>query len=186
MNSVHENNNAAKTFISPAGAILAIICFFLPWAKFSMIIQQTFIGFKLVEDDAYLLLVLIAPAAILGVFFYMKSRNQVWKSKPYLLISSCVALLVLLYEFIQFNIGVQTPWGNYTPKDVGFSLQFGFYGTIIAFVISAIGGLLLTEDEIGSFTETNITTCPNCGAIVKWNANYCEDCGASIHETQTL
>jgi len=147
MNSTGDNETrTGKSFITPAGAILALLCFFLPWVKFSCAgSTQIVSGMKLAQDEGLLWLVFIAALVILGVYFYMRSKNTVWKSKRYTLIGCGVAVLVIVYEFIDFLTGVDTEFGRIKPSDVGFTLQFGFFGTLLGFILAAVGAYMLPK-----------------------------------------
>ncbi len=62
-----------KKFLSPGGAGLVIICFFLPWVKFKCAADDAshnMSGFDLANHANMIWLVLIAAVFIIGVFFY--------------------------------------------------------------------------------------------------------------------
>jgi hypothetical protein len=140
---VSASSSASNIFTSPAGAAIAAICFFLPWAKFSCGgMHDTASGADL---GGILWIVFIAAIASLGAFFYFRSQNQTEKAKPIILWSSLGALAILVIRYIMFMSGEKTEYGTIRPKDIGFSIQFGAIGTLIGFVVALFGTRFLSR-----------------------------------------
>lgn len=154
---------------TPAGGILALICFFLPWIKIDCT-EETFwgttigevttaTGFEIATKQQVNLITatLIAAVVITGVSLYMLKEQTPWKSRLPVLISSGIGLGCLLIEYIHLNTGIDTPLGKITLKDLKVTFQIGAFGTIIGFILSIIGvwSLYKPENSSESQDETN-------------------------------
>jgi len=147
--------NDKKRFISLAGAGIVLICFFLPWVKFSCAgITQYSSGSDL---GGVFWLVFISALVIVGSFLFFRGKGQTGKSKLIIIVSSLVALGVLLFKYIGFASGTKTELGTISPKDIGLTIQFGGIGTVIGFIIALFGSKYLDEKKIENkqklFTE---------------------------------
>ncbi len=143
MNLSEKNQNA--WFVTPAGAALALLCFFMPWVKFScMGTSQTASGFRLAQDGNLVTVALIAALAILGISLFLWQKQTPWKSKVPVLIASGIGLGGILIELIHTSTGIKTEFGRVSMEELGLTFQFGAFGTIIGFII-AIGGVFLNH-----------------------------------------
>ena len=141
MNEQKDN----RIFLTPSGAIISIICFFLPWVRFScMGVVKNASGADL---GGSFWLVFVAAIAILLIFFLFKNRNELHKAKPLIIISSLIALGVILFQYIRFSAGENTDFGRVRPQDIGLSIQFGGIGTLIGFILSFIGSFFLNTSD---------------------------------------
>ena len=86
-------------FATPAGAIVSIVCFFLPWIDLDC---ATASGFRLANNlDQHLLWpVLFAAIFILGILVFMTLMGTTRKAAPYIVAASVVALALLVIEFL--------------------------------------------------------------------------------------
>jgi len=134
-----------RSFITPAGAAMVIICFFLPWVQFSCgPYTQSVTGLDVASrGDSTLWLVLFAAVAALGAYFFFKAQHRVAKSKPFVIICSLVGLAVMLYKSIEFSSGQQTVFGRITPRDLGLSPQVGALGTFLGYLLTLAGAATL-------------------------------------------
>ncbi|MCH8289130.1 MAG: hypothetical protein IID12_08505 [Candidatus Marinimicrobia bacterium] len=130
-----------NTFISPAGAIIAAICFFLPWIKFSCAGQTKYASGA--DLGGIYWVVFISALAIIGAFFFFRSQRQVGKSKVITILSSIVALGVMVFKYVNFTNGMETEFGTIKPEDIGLEIQFGGIGTLLGFVVALIGSQFL-------------------------------------------
>ena len=152
-------------FITPAGGILALLCFFLPWLKIDCSIKMwgeklnsqivTVSGFEIATKQQLNLITvaLIAAVIIIGISLYMLKEQTPWKSRLPVLISSGVGLACLLIEYIHLNTGIDTPLGKITLKELEVTFQFGAFGTVIGFILSIIGVWNLSEPENSSDSQ---------------------------------
>lgn len=135
----------SKIFLSPSGAIISIICFFLPWVRFSCMGEVK--NSSGADMGGYFWLVFVAALAILLIFFIFYNRQELVKAKPLIILSSLIALGVILFQYIKFAAGENTEFGRVKPEDIGLSIQFGGIGTLIGFILSLIGSFFLKSGK---------------------------------------
>lgn len=135
-----------KLFLSPGGAVVALICFFLPWVKFSCTkgMEETASGADL---GGVFWLVFVAAILILLAFLYFKSTGAVERAKPIVLLSGIGALAVVLFKYLRFAAGTKTEFGTIRPEDIGLTIQFGFVGTIFGLLIALVGTPFLKSQQ---------------------------------------
>jgi len=119
-----------KRILLPAGGLIIIVCFFLPWVRACNIDIS---GLQLATDkdmgDPILWLILIAGIIILGAYFLIKHSAAIIG-----IISSIAGLLILLWKII-------VPISKGEWRELGVSIQIGGLGTLLGFIISLIGGI---------------------------------------------
>jgi hypothetical protein len=173
-----------KRFISPSGAGIVLICFFLPWVKFSCAGNTTYASGADLGGPMWI--IFAASIIILGSFFYFKNVRKLEQSKPIVLISSIISLVIIIYKYIDFAGGMKTEFGTVTPSSIGLSLQFGGIFTIIGLLLSLIGTSFLTQEnnDEGDIRVINIKEetlfCPNCGAKIETSVKFCPECGNEV------
>jgi hypothetical protein len=147
-----------KIWLTPAGAGIALVCFFLPWVEFSCgEMKQSISGSEL---GGIFWVVFGAAALCLLAFFYFKNSDEVERAKPIVILGSLVGLGILLYKYFDFKSGAQTglqglsqlsqmsefqsQFGGQTQlPDMGFHIKYGGIGTIIGLALALLGGLTL-------------------------------------------
>jgi hypothetical protein len=147
-----------KLLLTPAGAGIALVCFFLPWVEFSCGEMRKSISGS--ELGGIFWVVFGAAALCLLAYFYFKNSDEVERAKPIVILSSLVALGIILYKYFDFKSGAQTglqglsqlsqmpnfqsSFGDQASMpDIGFHVKYGGIGTIVGFVLSLLGGLTL-------------------------------------------
>ncbi len=89
--------------------------------------------------------VFAAAIFIVLIFFVFQTRKELAKSKPFILIASLAALVIILIQYIRFSSGELTEFGRIRPQDIGLTIQFGGIGTVIGFILSFIGSFFLNK-----------------------------------------
>ncbi len=138
-----EEKKDKKIFLSPAGAIIALICFFLPWVRFSCMGKTKYASGA--DLGGMFWVVFAAAIFIVLIFFVFQTRKELAKSKPFILIASLAALVIILIQYIRFSSGELTEFGRIRPQDIGLTIQFGGIGTVIGFILSFIGSFFLNK-----------------------------------------
>lgn len=133
MNTVEK----LKVLLIPAGAVIAIICFFLPWVKFSLAGAEITMSGNFLGDELWI--VFTMAIVNFGVYFYFISSKQAQRSKTVILISSNFAIAIMIIRYLLFLQGWKTDFGTIRPEDFGLTTQFGAIGAIIGFFISELG-----------------------------------------------
>jgi hypothetical protein len=136
-----EYKEDKKIFLTPAGAMVALICFFLPWVKVSCgRIVRTFSGPDIGEIFWF---VLIAALVIIVTFFYSRSKKQLEKSKYVVIFSSIVALAAIFIKYISLVCGQKNVLVKAGTKAIQFEIHVGAMGTIIGFIVVIIGSFFV-------------------------------------------
>jgi len=176
-----------KRFITPAGAGIALICFFLPWASFSCMGEVKYQSGA--DLGGIFWIVFLAALAILAAYFVFSNNKQLKKAKPIVIASSLIALGILLYQYIRYSVGVETDLGKIKLEDIGFSLQFGGVGTVIGYILALFGTTYLESNDVEaerpnqikpgklSFDDPNADwNCPKCNSQNKSSSFECSNC----------
>ena len=143
-------------FITPAGGVIALFSFFMPWVKVScMGTTHKISGFDLtkVEGQDLIIVVLIAAVATTGISVYMLIERTPWKSKLPVFISSGIGICCLWISLFKD--------GRPSVGGLEGSLQFGAFGTIIGFILSIIGVWATSKPDDSSGTPGENQYGPN-------------------------
>ena len=134
------------SLISPSGAALVVICFFLPWLQWSACgIRKTASGADLAQfDGSFWLFPLMGIVSVLA-YFIAKGQKQIWTARPFILISSIFALSLMFYKVNSIPTSTEILGQRISAADLGFQVQFGGYGTIIGFILAIIGCAFMTR-----------------------------------------
>jgi apolipoprotein N-acyltransferase len=130
-----------RTLISPAGALLALVCFFLPWGRFSCAgVGRTLSG---ADIGGMLWIVfaaaLVIPAAVAaGLLLRRLDRARLVVAG-----SALLALGVMLLQHLRFARGQGTGFGRVQPEDLGVQLRLGGAGTVLGLLVALIGSVFL-------------------------------------------
>jgi glucan phosphoethanolaminetransferase (alkaline phosphatase superfamily) len=138
---VPENKEDKKTFLTPAGAMIALICFFLPWVKISC--GRSTKSFSGPDIGGIFWLVLIAALVMVIAFFYFRRKNQPEKSKYVAIIGSIMALLAIIVRYISLVYGQNGIWVKAGTKAVRFKVQMGAIGTIFGLILVITGAVFI-------------------------------------------
>lgn len=126
-------------FLTPAGAGIAIISFFLPWVRVSC-------GTVTVEASGasvggiFWAVFAVAVAIFLAFFYFWKIR-QLLKIRLAVIIGAVFSLTVLLYRFFDAFGGEPS---DIKFSDLGGALRYGAVGEFVG-MLAAISGMLFIE-----------------------------------------
>jgi hypothetical protein len=134
---VSENREDKKIFLTPAGAMIALICFFLPWVKISC--GKTTRSFSGPDIGGIFWLVLIAALVMVLAFFYFRRKNQLKITKYVAILGSIMALLAIIVKYISLVYGQNSIWIKAGTKAIRFKVQIGAVGTLFGLVLVIIG-----------------------------------------------
>lgn len=168
-----------KVYISPVGALIALICFFLPWAKFSCDHTVTIKSGAQLGDEFWL--VFVAALVIIAAFYIFKSQRQIGKSRLIVIVSSIIAVAVMIIKYAAL-VGKLRNELDMTPEQIGLSIEFGAFGTILGFIVALIGVPFLRSQTLPKTDEQKTASnyCGNCGAKVTADDSFCPNCGIKI------
>jgi|GEM_PF-912316 len=201
---MEQKEKDSKRLITPAGAGLAAIAFFLPWVRAC---GQDISAAQIANNGSEVLwLILIAAVAIVVAFFANDGKNNLKKIKPVVAIGAILSLSIMLIKYMQ-------------AKDAGIQIRFGAIFAVIGFMASLFGmefledtarapssvasddsekiglsaqyvcnncGSKVTVGEVcpkcasASEAITADDICGGCGAEVSEKAKFCSSCGLAV------
>lgn len=150
-------------WLTPAGAGIALICFFLPWIEFSCgTMKGTISG---AEMGGVMWVVFVAALLNLLAFYYFRNYDELDRAKPVVVLSALVAIAIMVYRYFNYQSGAgccqggvdqlgnipamkQLMGNNADFPDFGFNIKYGAYGTISGFLLSLIGGHFLDKQQV--------------------------------------
>jgi hypothetical protein len=136
-----KNKEDKKVFLTPVGAIIALICFFLPWVKVSC--AKTLKSVSGAEVGGIFWLVFVAALLIIVAFFYFRSKKQIGRSKAVAILGSTAALVVVFIKYASLAWGQKNLLVKAGSKVIDCTIQVGAIGTVIGFILVIIGALFL-------------------------------------------
>ncbi len=122
------------------GGFFALICFFIPWDGIGDGID--FSGIDLAKWNPLITIALISSVVIVGVSLYMFARGTLWKARVPVFVSIGIGIGVLLSHSINYFNTLNS------VQEIGISvsantLEFGLWGTVLGFVVAAVGVFLI-------------------------------------------
>lgn len=137
---MEQKQKDSTRLITPGGAGLAVVCFFLPWVRAC---GQDLSGAQIASNGSHeLWLILVAAIVIIGGFFIFDRQNNFKKMKPIVLVCAILSLLIMLLKLIQ----IKKEGGNI------IEIQYGSVGTVIGFIASLFG-LKFLKDSISDIKD---------------------------------
>jgi hypothetical protein len=125
------------TLLTPAGAGLAMICFFLPWIRISCMGTNSYAG----ADFGGIYWLVFAMAAFIFVAYFVlrliRRLNRLWVIVSAALL---VAVAVIVYGCIMMAGGKRILLVKVGPEDVNLQMHLGGYGTIVGYLLALAGG----------------------------------------------
>ena len=122
------------------GGFFALICFFIPWDGIGNGID--FSGVDLAKWNPLITIALIASVVIVGVSLYMFAQGTLWKARVPVFVSIGIGIGVLLSHYINYFNTLNS------VQEIGIgvsanTLEFGLWGTVLGFVVAAVGVFLI-------------------------------------------
>ena len=170
----HENRSAlSRVFVSPAGAVLMLFCFFLPWVKGA----YGYWSKSGASLGGELWLVPVAAIVILTAFFAYQSQRRIRKAKPFAIWSALASLAIMLVDYVHVKRESGELWSF-------VKLDIGAIGTLIGLGLALIGAVFL-EDEPSAVSRPGTlpanmeaSFCAKCGERLQRGDSFCPTCGA--------
>ena len=132
-------NDRKLSFLTPAGAGIVLICFFLPWVNYSCGGEVK--KYSGADIGGITWAVFIAAIIILAAHFLLASAKKNNLSLPVVLISAFTGLGVMLFKYLKFADAEEGPVGAIQ------SIQFGLILTIIGFILVIIGAFTSRQNS---------------------------------------
>jgi len=129
-------------FISPAGAGIILICFFLPWLKVSCGGKNVILSGSNIGGIFWLIFGLAVVALVISIIFRQEIKIRLVKST--LLACSFVSAAIILYKYIAVAVDPDIPF--YVPSSmVHFELKPGAIGIMLGLLMIFSGAPLIGE-----------------------------------------
>ena len=127
-------------FVVHAGGIIALFSFFMPWHGIGTLSGSP--GFQLTRMEPVLIIAFIVSIIILVGSFYTLASGNLRRLREVVLVSIGIGLgLILIYcvsLYIQ-EINLQNLLGERDTGRPKRSVKFGLWGTILGFIVAAVG-----------------------------------------------
>ncbi len=125
-----------RLLLTPAGAAIAIISFFLPWIQISCLGTSVYSGFDF--GEIYWLVPSMA-AIILGGYLLLRKSKRLNLLKILTIAATVVAIGVIVYGSITVAGGKRILLVKLGPDDVHLKIHVGGYGTFAGYLLAMIG-----------------------------------------------
>lgn len=137
--SLPARRSGWSLWLTPSGALMAAVCFFLPWGRFSCFgIERRASG---AETGGWLWLVfacaVLAGAAV--VVGHQLRRLELGRAAAFG--AALLGLLFLIWQAIEFSSGIRTPLGRIRPSQAGIDPAFGLLGTVGGLLLALVGAV---------------------------------------------
>lgn len=158
------------SFISPSGAAIALICFFMPWidvscnAFGSKVAGKSASGGDLARLDESLWLLPLLAIGIIGAFFVFKTQRKTWQARPFIAICAGLALVFMTYKDVNLGVDYKQGWdftiGSEWNTGVYFQPRFGIFGVVLGFIGALIGCAFMSRKVVNASSNQN-SSLPN-------------------------
>ncbi|MDE0014802.1 MAG: hypothetical protein OXU51_01360 [Candidatus Poribacteria bacterium] len=132
-------------FIVLAGGIIALFGIFMPWKGQDFPSHRSIeTGFSLMNHDPLIIFVCVATVIVLVGSFYTLVSGNLRRLRVAVLVSIGIGLGILFaysWDFPAPEIYSQKILGKSFPETLRRSIHFGFYLTVLGYVIAAFGML---------------------------------------------
>lgn len=140
MSSKSDSKISFLPWLTPAGALVILICFFLPWLEVHCSGKKIIgSGFTFAQEAVPLWLIpLFAVLALLLFFWYLKGLSLKW-FKILLVSLAGLGILMMIFTYISIE---QKLSGFLVRRITSHQIKSGLIGTVIGFlliILSAFG-----------------------------------------------
>jgi hypothetical protein len=122
-----------RAYLTPSGAVVIGICFFLPWAHFSCTgVRVSVSGAGL---GGILWLIPIMAMVIVAAFFHLQKKGKFREARLIILTAIGLALIALIWKIVAILNAPKPAFGLIKPEHVGFRLGIGAFGTLMGLML---------------------------------------------------
>lgn len=122
--------------LTPAGATIALISFFLPWIQISCLGKSSYSG---MDFGGIYWVVPLMTIVILGCFFLLRKRQRLDLLKPVTIAATVIACGVIIYGCFAVAGGKKILVVRLGPDDVHLKVHVGAYGTLLGYLMAVLG-----------------------------------------------
>ncbi len=155
-------------FVGPAGAALLVVCFFLPWARFSCGpgLGRTISG-PLLGNVAWL--ALVAGLVLIGAFALLWRVGRLHLAWPLPAAAAIVAILSIASDLDKLTGCIHVGFTRLKPASLSVHLRPGGVGVIAGLILLLFGTVLLLPRRFGPAARGARATRPSAGQSGSWN-----------------
>ncbi len=125
-----------KRSLIPIGAIMIVVCFFLPWIK-ACDIGLTGVQLASDTDSGDPIFWLILGGGIASLLGYILLKNL---AKAIAFLGSCLSLLILIVKLF-------IPYSKGEFRGMGLTIEPGGFGLLVGLILSIAGALVKAVQE---------------------------------------
>lgn len=123
-------------FLTPAGAAIAFVSFFLPWIQISCLGRSSYSG---MDFGGIYWIVLLTSGVIFGAFFLLRKLKRMDLLKFVTVAATMVAWGVIIYGCFSVAGGKKILFIRLGPDDVHLKIHLGGYGTFLGYALAVFG-----------------------------------------------
>ena len=123
-------------FLTPAGAAIAFISFFLPWIQISCLGKSSYSG---MDFGGIYWIVLLMTIVILGCFFLLRKMKRLAMLKLVTIAATIIASGVIIYGCFAIAGGKRVLFFRLGPDSVHLKIHMGGYGTLLGYLLAILG-----------------------------------------------
>ena len=123
-------------FLTPAGAAIAFVSFFLPWIQISCLGRSSYSG---MDFGGIYWIVLLMSLAIFGAFFLLRKKKRLALLKLVTIAATIIAGGVIIYGCITIAGGKRVLFFRLGPDSVHLKIHMGGYGTLLGYLLAILG-----------------------------------------------
>ena len=144
--------NMILPWLSPAGAVIAFICFFLPWVEVRAVVKKIMgSGFTFAQDEMLLWMVPVFALIIFALFVMLRKKESLLGLKVAVIIFAGLGMFMMIMTYLSIE---QKLSGFFVKQITSYEIKIGLPGTIIGFLISFISAVFIKSTRIGK-SETD-------------------------------
>jgi uncharacterized oligopeptide transporter (OPT) family protein len=142
-----EKPQGKSVWVSPIGAVITLIGFFLPWVRFS------YDGKEILQSGAQLggghWLIFVAALIVFGAVVIFRRLNRVDSARPLAMALSLIGMGWAFFAYFSARNGLATSVGIIRPEEAGLTLLFGAVISFLGLVVALLGSLFVRSLELG-------------------------------------
>lgn len=120
-------------WLSPAGALMVLVCFFVPWLEVRCSGKKIIgSGFSFAADEFLLWLIPVCALLTLIVFWWLRNRTSVIGLKIGLITTAALGILMMVMTYLSIE---QKMSGFIVRTLTNYHIKPGLLGTILGFII---------------------------------------------------
>ncbi len=135
-------------WLTPAGAGVTVLCFFLPWMKVSCSGTRSLSGYDLANHAGLLWVILIAAAVTLVVSTILIIRGRLSRGRFLATGGPLAAIAAIVFEGVRNWDKIRSGVKVIGIVGVDVALQIGFFGTMIGLLAALAGGIVIPKRPI--------------------------------------